>query len=105
MAPDGKTMYFASEGHPGFGDYDLFVTVWEDGKWSEPFNLGAPLNSKGQDTYFTISASGEGAYFASDRGGEGKLDLYSVTIPEELRPKPSVIVKGVVINAKRRIKT
>lgn len=100
LAPDGKTMYFASEGHPGFGDYDLFVTVLEGGKWSEPVNLGAPLNSKGEDTYFTISASGEDAYFASDRGGEGKLDLYAVVIPEELRPKPSVIVKGIVTNAK-----
>lgn len=100
LAPDGKTLYFASEGHPGFGDYDLFVSVLSDGEWSEPINLGAPLNSKGEDTYFSISASGEGAYFASDRGGEGKLDIYSVMIPVELRPKPSVVVKGVVTNAK-----
>ena len=69
LATDGKTMYFSSEGHPGFGDMDLFVSVFEDGKWSEPKNLGAPLNSAGEDTYFTISASGEGAYFASDRSG------------------------------------
>jgi len=100
LAPDGKTLYFASNGHPGYGDYDLFVTVFENGKWSEPKNMGAPLNSSGQDTYFSISASGEGAYFASDRGGEGKLDLYSITIPEALRPKPSVVVKGVVTDAK-----
>lgn len=102
LAPDGKTMYFASEGHPGFGKYDLFVAVWEEGSWSEPINLGAPLNSKGMDTYFTISASGESAYFASDRSGSGKLDLFSVTIPERLRPKPSVIVTGVVSNANNK---
>lgn len=100
LAPDGKTMYFSSEGHPGYGDYDLFVSVFENGKWSTPKNLGAPLNSKGQDSYFTISASGEAAYFASDRGGEGKLDLYSVKLPDELKPKPSVIVSGLVTNAK-----
>ena len=104
LAPDGKTMYFSSEGHPGYGDYDLFVSVFEDGSWSEPKNLGAPLNSAGQDTYFTISASGEGAFFASDRNGEGKLDLFSVVIPESLRPKPSVIVKGVVTNSKSQNK-
>ncbi len=102
IAPDGKTLYFASEGHPGFGGFDLFVSVFENGRWSEPVNLGAPLNSKGEDTYFTISASGEEAYFASDRGGFGKLDLYALTIPEELRPKPSVIVKGIVTNAKNK---
>ncbi len=96
LAPDGKTMYFASEGHPGFGDYDLFVTVFEGGEWTDPVNLGAPLNSSGEDTYFTISASGEKAYFASDRSGSGKLDLFSVSIPEALRPQPSVIVQGIV---------
>lgn len=100
LAPDGKTMYFASEGHPGFGGYDLFVTVFENGRWSEPLNLGSPLNSNGNDTYFTISASGEQAYFASNRMGEGKLDLYALDIPEALRPKPSVVVKGVVTDHK-----
>ena len=100
LAPDGKTLYFSSEGHPGFGDYDIFVSVFEDGKWSTPRNLGAPLNSSGKDSYFTISASGEGAYFASDRSGEGGLDLFSVSIPESLRPKPSVVVRGIVTSAK-----
>jgi outer membrane protein OmpA-like peptidoglycan-associated protein/tetratricopeptide (TPR) repeat protein len=100
LAPDGKTMYFSSEGHPGFGGFDLFVSVYENGKWSQPKNLGAPLNASGEDTYFTISASGEEAYFASDRGGEGKLDLYSIDLPDELKPKPSVIVSGTVKNAK-----
>lgn len=102
LAPDGKTMYFASEGHPGFGGYDLFVTVFENGRWSEPLNLGSPLNSNGNDTYFTISASGEQAYFASNRMGEGKLDLYALDIPEALRPKPSVVVKGVVTDFKTK---
>lgn len=102
LAPDGKTMYFASEGHPGHGGYDLFVTVFENGNWSNPTNLGVPLNSKGNDTYFTISASGEQAYFASNRGGEGMLDLYSLEIPEALRPKPSVVVKGVVSDHKTK---
>lgn len=103
IAPDGKTLYFSSEGHAGYGEYDIFVSVLEDGKWSTPINLGAPLNSAGRDTYFTISASGEEAFFASDRDGDN-LDIYSVKIPEALRPKPSVIVKGVVTNAKNNAK-
>ncbi len=99
LAPDGKSLYFASDGHPGFGDFDLFLSVYEDGEWSTPKNLGAPLNSSGEDTYFTISASGEEAFFASTRGKED-ADLYKIEVPEELRPKPSVVVKGIVTDAK-----
>ncbi len=54
----------------------------------------------GLEATFTFSASGEGTYFASDGGGAGKLDIYSVELPEELKPKPSVVLSGVVRNAK-----
>jgi outer membrane protein OmpA-like peptidoglycan-associated protein len=99
LSPDGKTLYFASLGHPGFGSYDLFKTVYENGKWSQPVNMGKPLNTSGGDQYFTIGGSGEVGYFASDRGGSG-LKLYSIDIPEEMRPTPTVIVSGIVSNAK-----
>ncbi len=99
LSPDGKTLYFASTGHPGFGSSDLFKTVLENGKWTTPVNMGKPLNTSGGDKYFTIGGSGEVGYFASDRGGNG-LKLYSVEIPEEMRPTPTVIVSGVVSNAK-----
>jgi len=101
LAPDGRTLYFSSLGHPGFGRFDLFKSTFENMKWSVPVNLGRPLNSEGDDNYFTISASGEHAYFASTRpGGQGKTDLYQIEIPESLRPKPTVIVSGIVSNAK-----
>jgi len=99
LSPDGKTLYFASLGHPGFGSYDLFRTVYEGGRWTAPVNMGKPLNTSGGDQYFTIGGSGEVGYFATDRGGNG-LKLYSVEIPEEMRPTPTVIVSGVVSNAK-----
>jgi outer membrane protein OmpA-like peptidoglycan-associated protein/tetratricopeptide (TPR) repeat protein len=101
LSPDGKTLYFCSDGHPGYGGLDLFMSVNENGKWSEPLNLGKPLNSKEEDAYFTIGGSGEVGYFASTRtGGYGHLDLYSIKIPESMRPKPTVVVTGVVTNAK-----
>ncbi len=101
LSPDGKTLYFASSGHPGFGGIDLFKTVYVNGVWSEPVNMGAPLNSSGSDRYFTIGGSGEVGYFASDRqGGNGQLDLYSIGIPEAMRPQPTVVVSGTVSNAK-----
>lgn len=99
LSPDGKTLYFASTGHPGYGGYDLFKTVIENGRWTAPVNMGRPLNTSGSDEYFTIGGSGEVGYFATDRGGKG-LKLYTVEIPEDMRPTPTVIVSGVVSNAK-----
>ncbi|MEI9918878.1 MAG: OmpA family protein [Bacteroidota bacterium] len=100
LSPDGKTLYFASLGHPGFGSYDLFKTVFDNGRWSTPLNMGRPLNTPDGDQYFTIGGSGEVGFFASTRGGNNILKLYSVDIPEDMRPTPTVIVSGVVSNAK-----
>ncbi|HYC86615.1 MAG TPA: tetratricopeptide repeat protein, partial [Chryseosolibacter sp.] len=99
LSHDGKTLYFASYGHPGFGGYDLFRSVYENGKWSAPDNLRQPLNTPGDDRYFTIGGSGEIGFFASDRDA-GQLDLYQVEIPEDMRPTPTVIVAGIVTNEK-----
>jgi outer membrane protein OmpA-like peptidoglycan-associated protein len=97
ISPDGKTLYYSSFGHPGFGDLDLFVTVFENSEWSMPRNLGAPLNSSGDDRYFTIGGSGEVGYFASNRAGSvGRQDLYEIAIPEDMRPQPTVVVSGTV---------
>jgi outer membrane protein OmpA-like peptidoglycan-associated protein/Tol biopolymer transport system component len=103
LSQDGKTLYFSSEGHPGYGGYDLFKTVLENGKWSVPANLGKPLNTAGDDRYFTIGGSGEMGYFASNRGGDN-MDLYSIEIPEDMRPQPTVVVSGVVTSEKTKAK-
>jgi outer membrane protein OmpA-like peptidoglycan-associated protein len=101
FSQDGKTLYFASKGHPGYGGYDLFKTVSENGKWSVPVNLGRPLNTEGDDVYFTIGGSGEIGYFASDRG-QDQSDLFEIEIPEDMRPQPTVVVEGIVTNSKTK---
>jgi outer membrane protein OmpA-like peptidoglycan-associated protein/Tol biopolymer transport system component len=100
LSQDGKTLYFASVGHPGYGSHDMFKTVLENGRWSMPVNLGRPLNTEGKESYFTIGGSGEFGYFASSR--EGQLDLFEMAIPEEMRPAPTVVVEGIVTNAKTK---
>ncbi|MEY4110522.1 MAG: hypothetical protein RLZZ46_877, partial [Bacteroidota bacterium] len=65
-------------------------------KWSEPVNLGPEINSAGWDAYYTIPASGDVAYMISK--GEGGDDICKITLKEELRPKPVVLVKGKVFN-------
>lgn len=103
FSQDGKTLYFASEGHPGYGGFDIFKTVFENGRWSTPQNLGQPLNTPGNDQYFTIGGSGEIGYFASTRDG-GELDLYEIEIPENMRPQPTVVIDGTVTNMKSKEK-
>lgn len=78
--PDGKTIYFSSKGHKTMGGYDLFKSVFENGKWSEPINLGYPINGPDDDVFFVISGSGHHGYFASSKqGGYGDKDIYRIT--------------------------
>lgn len=90
MIPDGKTLYFSSKDHGTMGGYDIFKSVYENGKWGEPVNLGYPINSPDDDVYFVISGSGRRGYYASAKdGGYGEKDLYMITFlgPE----KPPVL--------------
>jgi outer membrane protein OmpA-like peptidoglycan-associated protein len=78
--PDGKTIYFSSQGFKTMGGYDVFKVVFENGKWSEPINLGYPINGPDDDVFFVISASGKHGYFASNKGdGMGEKDIYKIT--------------------------
>ncbi|WP_303310405.1 OmpA family protein [Hymenobacter sp. BT730] len=80
MHPDGKTMYFSSEGHNSMGGYDIFKSVYENGKWSKPENLGWPINTPDDDVFFVISASGRHGYYSSIReDGQGGKDIYQIT--------------------------
>ncbi len=80
MHPDGKTMYFSSQGHGGMGGYDIFKSTLENGKWTKPVNLGYPINGPDDDVFFVVSGSGNRAYFASSKaGGYGEKDIYKIT--------------------------
>ena len=80
MHADGKTLYFSSNGHPGMGNFDVYKSIYEDGAWSDPLNLGYPINSPDPDAFFTIAANGRHAYYSSVReGGMGDQDIYLIT--------------------------
>lgn len=100
--PDGKTLYFSSNGHIGMGGYDIYMTQLQaDGSWSDPVNLGYPINTENDENSLLVFADGKLAVFASDRpGGFGMLDLYSFEMPESVRPTKTIYMEGVVYNAK-----
>lgn len=77
--PDGKTLYFCSDGHPGYGGFDIFVTTYVNGEWTEPINLGYPVNTSGDDAYFVITADKRTGYYSSKQaGGQGGYDIYKI---------------------------
>ena len=96
--PDGQTLYFGSNGHPGMGGMDLYFSrLQENGEWGTPVNLGYPINTSGNENSIIVSPDGELAYFASDRkGGFGELDLYSFELPEIAKPIYASYMKGIV---------
>ncbi|MGV6862008.1 MAG: OmpA family protein [Putridiphycobacter sp.] len=100
--PDGRTLYFASNGHIGMGGYDLYMTQLQpDGSWSDPVNLGYPINTADDENSLLVFADGKLAIFASNRsGGFGDLDLYTFEMPESIRPTRTIYMEGLVYNAK-----
>ena len=102
--PDGQTLYFSSDGHPGMGSLDIYLSrLDEAGEWGKPENMGYPINTFKEENSTLVSSSGEFAYFASNRdGGEGSLDLYSFVIPESKRPIKTTFMKGKVYDVETK---
>lgn len=81
--PDGVTLYYSSKGKKTMGGYDIFRTSLEKGGWSEPENMGYPINSVQNDIYFVLSADNQHGYYASYKeGGYGKHDIYMISMPQ-----------------------
>ncbi len=96
---DTRTMYFSSTGHPGIGGFDIFRSTGEVNRWTEPENVGFPINSKADDTYYIISKDRERGFFVSNREGGVALknptccdDIYGFRWTEYIH----IAVKGFV---------
>ena len=105
IAPDNKTLYFYSYGHPGYGSADIFVTKRLDNswrKWSKPQNLGPTINSNEWDTYYSIAAKGDYAYLVSAKNSYGNEDVFEIKMSDEAKPDPVVLLSGRVFNKKTK---
>ena len=106
MHTDSRTMYFASQisiDRRGAGDYDIFFSKQDDnGQWSEPKNLGYPINSSQAEDGLIVNITGSTAYFSSGRikNGAGGKDIYSFELPNEAKPEKVVLMKGNLSNEK-----
>ncbi|MCD6066159.1 MAG: hypothetical protein K0S33_985 [Bacteroidetes bacterium] len=98
MNHDGKTLYFSSKGHKGAGGYDIFRSVNENGKWSEPENM-SNINTADDDICFILAASGlVGFYTSAKMGGLGDRDIYEVRFtPKPKKETPQLtLLKGTI---------
>lgn len=94
LASDGKTIFFSSNGLPGYGDQDVYVAVrldstWQN--WTKPENIGSMVNSKGFDAYFTIPDTADYAYFSSTGNNLLNADLYRIPLKEIKEIEDSVV--------------
>jgi outer membrane protein OmpA-like peptidoglycan-associated protein len=106
LHPDGKTLYFCSDGHAGIGKLDVFKTVrlredsWTE--WSEPVNLGKDINTSEDDWGYKVSVDGKSAYFSSADlpGGMGLNDIYEVSLPVAAQPEgsPVAMITGSMLD-------
>jgi outer membrane protein OmpA-like peptidoglycan-associated protein len=100
MHADGKTLYFSSKGHGSSGGYDVFRSVLENGKWSEPENMGKTINTPEDDIYFVLAANGQNGFYSSARaGGMGGRDIYEIKItpPKTKKESPQLtLLKGTI---------
>ena len=98
---DSQTLYFSSDGLIGLGGFDIFyVKYLGDGNWSEPKNIGYPINTEDDDLGFVVSTDGRNAYFSSNKfSGHGGWDIYSFELYEEAKPEKVLFVKGQLFDA------
>ena len=102
LHPDGKTLYFSSEGHAGLGFLDVYKATrlndssWTE--WSEPVNLGREINTAEDDWGYVISTDGKQAYMSMPRNKDGNVAgaIYTMNLPEAAKPEPVATVMGVV---------
>ncbi|MEY2963076.1 MAG: hypothetical protein RL754_337 [Bacteroidota bacterium] len=95
--PDSESLYFASDGHPGMGGYDLFKSIEREGAWDKPLNLGYPINTEKDEIGLLVTLDGTKAYFASNKINRANgWDIYFFDLYEAVRPEEVVLVKGTV---------
>lgn len=103
--PDNQTLYLTSDGLPGYGGSDLFLTrKGPEGDWSIPQNLGYPINTVDNEGSLVVTANGKTAYYASDRkeSSMGGMDIYRFEMPLHIQPIKTLWVKGKVFNSKTK---
>lgn len=99
---DNKTLYFASNGWPGYGGQDIFMNQMDSlGQWQQPRNIGWPINNHLDQNGLHVNMSGSMGFFSS-QDSTGQLDIYTFRLPAEIRPHSVAYIRGVVLDSETR---
>jgi hypothetical protein len=99
LTEDESTLYFSSYGHDNVGGYDIFYSKNENGNWSEPINLGMPINTTDDDLFFNPVKNGIYAYYSKFSGsGYGKRDIYRLEIFSDQHPRRLKVNGSLALN-------
>jgi outer membrane protein OmpA-like peptidoglycan-associated protein len=103
--PDGKTIFFSSNGHQTMGGMDIFYSeILESGRWSEPINVGYPINTTDDDVSYIVSADGRRAYFSSVRDNcKGEKDIFMANLDKVLIEAQAVVSGRVTFNGSEEL--
>ncbi len=95
---NGVSLFFATDGRPGFGGYDIFRSDWADSVWSEPVNFGYPINNHEDQFSLFITANGEKGYYSHEENDQfGSSKIFQFYVPDAFKLKfKSNVVKGTV---------
>ncbi|MBK8547116.1 MAG: PD40 domain-containing protein [Saprospiraceae bacterium] len=101
LHPDGRTLYWRSNGRLGMGDFDIYMSKWNEDEqmWSEVKNIGYPVNTDGNEGALIVSLDGSTAYFSTDyfskslQNGKSGLDICYFELPPFAKADPTTFVK------------
>jgi len=101
--PDNTSLYFSSDGHLGMGGYDLFVSRMDSsGLYTNPENLGYPINTNRDEIGLIVNAKGDKAYYSSDMEKSNGKDIYVFDLPQSKRPLTVTYMKGKVYDERNK---
>jgi hypothetical protein len=96
--PDQKTLFYSSKGHKGMGGFDIYFSTATDSGWTQPVNMGYPINTPDDDIFYVTSTDGKRAYYATTKeGGHGEKDLYMITLQQPPKVDPVALIVGHLI--------
>lgn len=100
---NNQNLYYSSNGMPGFGGFDIYVSEKNGQEWSAPENMGTPLNDYEDQYSFVVSSDGKVAYYSREES-RAKSKLYTTTVPEKMQVRRrGNVVRGKVIDSKTKL--
>lgn len=101
---NNQTLFFSSNGYPGLGGYDIFLSNLIDTSWTKPVNLGYPINTFSDQVGMFVASDGKRAYYTDDIASTGNSKIYTFSIPESIKNQiiTTHYAKGKVIDSQTK---